>query len=188
MKDFLLALSNTPVEAWQGLIGALAGGLLTFIAVSRTNQSNRKQLQMELEHTEKLQRQRIQQDRLEELYGLVTQWDRSSHKVYVTSCQFMESTITAKKWLDTFNDVRFNVHDSRLDMLFSLYLTSSLEAFYAARSLNDSKLQMVRSYNESLNAKAPRTELLKEYKDINAEFSTAIKLLQTQIVKAAKEV
>jgi len=71
MESILQAIQNAPAEAWVGLLGVLFGSLLTTFGVWLTNRANAKQIKAQLEHDERLHRQRLTKERLEELYILV---------------------------------------------------------------------------------------------------------------------
>src|SRR3546814_19546366 len=74
MDKFWLILTSVPTEGWVGLLSALFGSLLTTVGVLLSNRANRQQLQLRLEHEERLTRERLLRDRLEELYVLVSHW------------------------------------------------------------------------------------------------------------------
>jgi hypothetical protein len=60
--------------SWQGLIGAVVGACLAIIGGLLNNKASLKQLKIQLDHEEKMHRQRLAKERLEELYILITKW------------------------------------------------------------------------------------------------------------------
>lgn len=70
----LLELFEKAPEAWVGLAGVIFGSLLTTFGVWLTNRANAKQVAVQLQHEEVMNRQRVKKERLEELYSLVFNW------------------------------------------------------------------------------------------------------------------
>lgn len=81
----LLELFEKAPEAWVGLAGVIFGSLLTTFGVWLTNRANAKQVAVQLQHEEVMNRQRVKKERLEELYSLVFNWggENDVHLLYL---------------------------------------------------------------------------------------------------------
>lgn len=185
MGEVILTLSNTPVEAWQGLIGALAGGLLTFIAVSRTNRSNREQLSMQLEHAEKLQRQRLVKERFEELYSLVSQWADFNLLYNNSLIQFIHRPNDKQQFVENISNPLYRYDHIRLGMITGIYGGAFRELYGRAIAAKDRMKHIENCLMTGLNPAGEdfSESLSKAYID----YGSAIALLKEEIAKSAKE-
>lgn len=184
MADTLMTLSNTPVEAWQGLIGAIAGGLLTFIAVSQTNKSNRESQQLQLE----LQRQQHHRERLEELYILVSEWSHGIRNSNAHMSLLMQGLIHPQEYLDSINAPENEVDFNRVEMLVGIYGDSVKTAFKEVLTIRDDMSKVLGLCFDSLKNGSPNPTLITEIVAKEPLFNESMKRLQSAIVKAAKEV
>lgn len=130
MTSIATFLEKVPPEAWVGLAGVLLGSLLTTLGVWLTNRANARQIRMRLVHEECLRKQRVEKERLEELYILVCYWlhglfARSLHLTYVMKDQF-----DYNQYLDSISSLDDSKSDfSRMEMIIDIY-GSSVRAFY----------------------------------------------------------
>ena len=188
MAEILTTLSNTPVEAWQGLIGALAGGLLTFIAVSQTNKSNLMVLKLQLEHAEKLQLQQLSRERLEELYGLIGKWSDFVFSAVVHAGMFIQREITYEEYMSRYSLKEVEgmtlVDYTRIHMIIGVYGKSFRESHQTAKNAIDKLLSVIGTYETALRQGASNEGMYGSLMEAHGNFELNLKALQTEISEA----
>lgn len=97
MDSIIEASSKIPSEVWT----ALGTALIAFFGVWLTNLNNRQSLKIQLEHNEKLQRQRHSREQLEELYILYSDWSDSVLEASYLLTRVRQGSIGYKDYLAT---------------------------------------------------------------------------------------
>lgn len=190
MDKLWLDISSAPSEAWLGLLGVVFGSLLTTFGVWLTNRANRGQLRLQLEHEERIQRQRLAKERLEELYVLVCHWCNAMFGDNVHLQLVMKGHIDYNQYLDTvINTKSSDAADfSRLEMIVGIY-GGQVQAAYDAtlkvrEKLNDIKADHKAAYRRGESGQA----FLKPFSDVQLEFIKASDVLKAEITRTAREV
>src|SRR5690606_20540965 len=117
-------------EALVGLAGVIFGSLLTTLGVWLTNRANRRHLKIQLAHEERLVRQRVAKERLEELYVLVCHWLQGLFENHLHLMLVMKGSTDYNKYLDSVLAMKSR-DISRLEMIIDVY-GESVQPSYAA--------------------------------------------------------
>lgn len=188
MDKFWLTVSHAPAEAWVGLLGVLFGSLLTTLSVWLTNRSNRKHLKIQLEHEERLHRQRLSRERLEELYILVSHWVNKMFSNYLNLSLVMQGHTDYNQYLDSISgDKSSDKYDfSRLEMIVGIYgdpIQPTYDAAIAARE----KFNLVVAAHKDAYKRGESGELfLNPLADAQNKFIVAGDALKDCIAKTAR--
>lgn len=188
MESLLHTLSSAPSEAWVGLLGVVFGSLLTTLGVWLTNRSNREQLRAQLEHDERLQRQRLSKERLEELYVLVCHWQNGMLGNYLSLTLVMKGQTDYNQHLDTVIKMKpSNTIDfSRLEMIVGIYGGTMLAAYAAALKCRDKVNDIAGEHKQAYRLGEPGQRFLKPFMDANAELEAACESFKAEIADAAR--
>lgn len=189
MEKLLSSITSAPSEAWLGLLGVIFGSLLTTFGVWLTNKSNRNQLKIRLEHEERLQRQKISKDRLEELYLLVCHWCSGMFSHYLSlrlvmngDCdynQYLDSTIAQKQ--------PENIDFNRLEMIVGIYGGQVQVSYKAALDVRERINDMKAIHKAAYLRGEAGNVFLKPFQELQREFIKATDVLKGEIIKVAKE-
>lgn len=188
MDKFLIAISTAPAEAWVGLMGVLFGSLLTTFSVWLTNISNRKHLKLQLEHEDRLHRQRLSRERLEELYILVSHWVNRMFSNYLNITLVMKGHTDYNQYLDSIsNDKSSENYDfSRLEMIVGIY-GDHIQATYDTAITARERFNSVIAAHKTAYKNGESGELfLHPLTDAQNKFITAGDALKEAIAKAAR--
>ena len=131
MGIVMQTVATVPAEAWVGLLGVIFGSLLTTFGVWLTNKSNARNIRAQLEHDEKLHRQRATKERLEELYILVCHWNSGMIKNFLNLRRVMVGHTDYNQYLDSVISLRpgEGIDLYRLEMILSVYGTNLRAAY-----------------------------------------------------------
>lgn len=188
MDKLWLSITSAPAEAWVGLMGVLFGSLLTTLSVWLTNRSNRKHLKLQLEHEERLHRQRLSRERLEELYILVSHWVNKIFSSYLNLTLVMQGHTDYNQYLDSIsNDKSSEKYDfSRLEMIVGIYgdqIQTTYDDAIAARERINS---IVAAHKTAYKMGESGELFLHPLTDAQTKFITAGDALKEEIAKAAR--
>lgn len=191
MSKIWETISAAPAEAWVGLIGVIFGSLLAILTAWLTSRANRKQMRTQLEHEEKMHRQRVSKERLEELYVQVTHWSNALFADTLSLTLVMEGHHSYNQYLDAVIEDQANRKDSldfsRLEMIVKVYGGAVQVAFnhaiVARAKINDVKAEHKSAYLKQKSGKP----FLKLLMDAQEELSVACDNLKADIAKAARD-
>lgn len=131
MESLFQLVTAVPSEAWVGLMGVISGSLLTILGVWLTNRANTEQLKMQLQHEERLHRQQVTKERLEELHILVNRWLNLSFGSFLHLRLVMKGETDYNQYLDTFIKTHSDEKTDfgRLDMIVDIYGADIKDAY-----------------------------------------------------------
>jgi len=189
MEELWIMITSAPSEAWLGLLGVVFGSLLTTFGVWLTNKSNRTQLRIQLEHEERLQRQRMSKERLEELYVLVCHWCGVMFSHYLNLRLVMNGDCSYNQYLDATiaQSNPENMDFNRLEMIIGVY-GGKVEAAYKSALIVRDKINEMQSLHKQtyLRGETGKT-YLKPFDKLQLDFIKASDELKGEIIKVAKE-
>lgn len=174
------------IATWQVLIATLLGAALTFAGVWWNSRSNFKQLNLKLGHEEKLQRQQLSRERLEELYGLIGKWDDRLFAEVLHTGMLVQGLISHEEYLEHYptTEVENLVDYTRLEMIVGIYGKSFKSAYEDA---NEAKKLLValegeveRKYLDGLHTE----QILASLMEAHATFQHAVKVLKEKIAES----
>jgi hypothetical protein len=184
-------INAAPAEAWVGLIGVIAGSLLAIFAAWLTSKANRRQLKIQLEHEERMHRQRVAKERLEELYSLVTHWVNAifSDSLYLTLV--MEGHKDYNGYLDIINELHENkttaVDFSRLRMILGIYGETLNDSYDKAIVVRDKIFDLREEHKQAYKSGKTGANYIKPLKSLQIEFDSAAEVLLADIAKVARQ-
>jgi hypothetical protein len=187
MEAFLQTLRDAPAEAWVGLLGVLFGSLLTTFGVWLTNRASRSQLKLQLDHDERLQRQRLTKERLEELYILVCHWLNGMFKNYMHLTLVMKGQTDYNQYLDTLIAMEPQSDFSRLEMIIGIYGGSVQSKYQAAIDAREKTNSIVSSHKSSYRRGESGLPYLKPFTDAQLDLERVCEELKAEIANAARD-
>lgn len=188
MDSYSQLLNNVPAEAWVALLGVVFGSLLTTLGVWLTNRSNRAQLRQQLEHDERLQRQRLTRERLEELYVLVCHWLNAMSANYMHLSLVMKGHTDYNAYLDSVTKLGTTDRGdySRLEMIIGIY-GGQVQALYEVALKEREKVNtIITEHKAAYRRGEPGQQFLKQFADAQLEFAAVCDALKVAIANAAK--
>jgi len=185
-------ISAAPAEAWVGLIGVIFGSVLAILTAWLTSKANRKQLKIQLEHEERMQRQRLAKERLEELYTLVTRWVNAifSDNLYLTLV--MEGHNDYNSYLDIINEMHKDTAEavdfSRLRMIIGIYGESLNAPFNDLIAVRDKIIDLKDEHKRAYKAQESGVRFLRPLQSLQLELDAAGESLLAEIAKVASRI
>lgn len=174
-------------EAWVGLSGVIFGSLLTTLGVWLTNSSNTKRLAQQLAHEERVNAQKIQKERLEELYILISHWANMFFGHYLQLALVMKGHIDYNQYNETISERKSEKVDfNRVTMIIDIYgaqLQSYYESILLARdAYNEIEALHKRAYLDG----QPGHRFVTPAGDAQLKIAKACEELKMAIAKAAR--
>lgn len=182
-------LTSVPLEAWAGLLGVAIGSALSLLGTWLSNQSNLKQLRLQLRHQQQSKEEDVLRARLEELYTLVASWLNFMAGQHISVAMIMQGKLTYNEHYDLLvKDESKKAYDfSRIEMIIDVYgksLHNSYQAVIEIRDrLNKLEGEFKRRYEEG---GVGGREFLREYLQAQFEIAEKGRLLKRAIAEKAK--
>lgn len=187
METILQALKEAPAEAWVGLLGVVFGSLLTTFGVWLTNRSSRSHLKLQLAHDERLQRQRLTKERLEELYILVDHWLQGMFNNYMHLTLVMKGQTDYNQYLDTVTAMEPSGDFARLEMIIGVYGGAVQDTYRAALRARAETNTISASHKASYQRGERGTPYLKPFTDAQLVLERACENLKVEIANSARD-
>lgn len=155
MDGSLLSLANEHADALIGLLGvafgtSLTGGVAWFTTIAAT-----RQLQIQLEHQELLQKRMLERERLEELFVLVGHWLDGLSGRFMALTLVMQGHQDYNHYLDSIITSESRGDLQRMEMILGIYgqeVSSSYQQAVAAREqVNDLIAEHRQAYERGEN-------------------------------------
>jgi len=187
MENILQALRDVPA-AWVGLLGVIFGSLLTTLGVWLTNQSNAKNIKVQLEYDEKLYRQRVTKERLEELYILVCHWQHAMFSNFINLTLVMEGHTDYNQYLDSISasKPKDGIDFNRLEMILDVYGTKVHDAHDEAIKIREKINVIINDHKAAYRRGEPGHRFLPQFRQAQLEFENACDLLKAAIAESAR--
>jgi len=188
MESVLQALQRAPAEAWVGLLGVLFGSLLTTFGVWLTNRSNAKQIKLQIEHDERLHRQRVTKERLEELYILVCHWYSGMFEIFGHLTLVMKGQTDYNQYLDSIISMKppDGVYFSRLQMIIGVYGGQLQSAYDDALKSRDKVNAIISVHKAAYLRNEPGNKFLPAFTQAQLDLDSACESLKAAIAGAAR--
>lgn len=117
ITEALEFLKSIPLAAWT----ALGTALIAFFGVWLTNWNNRQSLKVQLKHSEKLRRQELSRDRLEELYSQVNEWGHAMSIYYTGANEVMKGKLKPEQHRERIINLTSKYEYARIEMIIGIY-------------------------------------------------------------------
>lgn len=184
----MILLTKIPPEALFGLIGVVIGSLLSVIGVLLTNRSNHKNLKIQLEQQQLSETKKIERERFEELYILVSGWLQNMSTNYLSLNMVMQGKLRPDEHMEIVKqNIDLKKYDfNRLKMISSIYahhLDKEVKELYEIRTeLNN----IARAYMEVANTALDTDEFLKPYLAAQVKLEKVGERFREKIAEYAK--
>lgn len=189
MDRLLQVLSSAPSEAWVGLLGVFFGSLLTTLGVWLTNRANAKQLRVQLAHEEKLHRQRVSKERLEELYVLVCHWLNGMFSNYRHLTVVMRGECDYNAYLDAVIKANSDqpVDFSRIEMIIGIYGAGIRQAYDQVIEARGRVNSVIADHQQAYQEGKPGSHFLAPFTSVEVALEQKCEFLKKEIARAARE-
>lgn len=178
-----MGLNMEALASWQTFIGTILGACVAFAGVWWSSRTSLKQHKLQQEHEEKLQRQQIFRERLEELYGLLGQLDNYVTAEVLDVRLLVEGLITDEDYLKRhpLTEIGNSTEQTRLEMIVGIYGKGFKNAYETANDSRNGvialKAELERLYLHDL----PTEEIDHSLIEAHEEFQHAVKMLKAEI-------
>jgi hypothetical protein len=189
MESVLQAVKDVPAGAWVGLLGVVFGSLLTTFGVWLTNRSNAKNIRAQLEHDERLHRQRATKERLEELYLLVCHWHSGMFKNFLNLTLVMKGHTDYNQYLDSVIALKPSegIDLNRLEMILGVYGANVRGAYDGALSVREKINDIISAHKAAYVRGESGGRFLQPLTQVQLEFESACDSLKAAIAECARD-
>jgi hypothetical protein len=189
MDRILQVLASPPSEAWVGLLGVVFGSLLTTLGVWLTNRANAKQLKVQLAHEERMHRQRVSKERLEELYVLVCHWLNGMFSNYLNLTLVMKGECDYNAYLDAVIKSSSDrpVDFSRVEMIIGIYGSEIRQAYDQVIEARTRVNSVMADHREAYLQGKSGGHFLSPFTAVQVVLEEECKALKEAIARAARE-
>lgn len=164
-------------ELVSGFIGAIIGGTATVIASTLSLRGSRLVLEKQLAHERELKNWEVQQERGEELYGLIEVWSKAIFSMHLPLYSVMKGEATYNEYLDLFNSYEFDKRydPNRLEMLIPVYFPSLLPLWETARARLEQHNAVVSDHKDAYRNGATKSLLyVEKFQAVQISFEKAV--------------
>lgn len=182
------SLRNAPTDAWIALFGVLAGSLLTTFGVWLTNKANARQARLRFAHEERMHRDRIAKERLEELYVLVSHWLHGLFANYMNLAYVMQGEFDYNHYLDlTIRNKADHAFDfSRIEMIIGVYGTDLAPAYDRVIACRNEANKIAADHKRAYQRGEPGDPFLTSFTAAQASIDRAGEDLKKATAEAAR--
>lgn len=174
------------IATWQTLIGTLLGAAIAFGGIWWNSRSSFKQLKHQLEHVEKLQRQQVFRERLEELYGLIGKLDGYVFVEILHAGMLAEGIMSEEEYLQRYptTEVETPVDHTRLEMLVGIYGKKFRSTYETANNARNGVIALKGEFERLYLKELPTQEIYNSLIKAHDEFQEAVKALKAEIAES----
>lgn len=141
-------IQSVPSQAWIALFSVILASVITLFGVWLTNRASTQRLILELEHRQKVERESLIRERIEELYVISNKYLSSLCSYYFPYRQVMQGELTFNQALDITIESgnRRDFEPNRVTMLINMYFPEIKPHFSEIINLRETLNDIVQGY------------------------------------------
>lgn len=189
MSGFWALVQSVKAEAWFTLLGVIAGSGFTILGVYLTNRANLKNLRVQLGHEEKRHRAEVRRERLEELYSLLSEWNKVMVSHFLEAKLALEGHVDYNQYLDRLillEKPKGNLE--RMELIANAYAVEHAPVLNEARKFRDAASGLMQEFKAAYRRGETGDRFVEPCRELMLAFNERCELLQAGIAEELRNI